>query len=264
MEPTDDVTGVLPDLDPAEELFDWDVNVGPVERGASIALGAALVALALSRRRGVPALVAGAVGGYLAWRGATGHCALYDLLDSGGGFEEEEERLAAGAHRDPSAEAVTTIQRPVEEVYAFWRRLENLPRFMKGIQSVSVTDDLRSRWVATGPGGTPLEWEAEILEDRPGELIAWRAMPGSRVHQVGAVRFRPAPGGRGTEVRLDLELRLPGGGLGRTVARLAGVAGDSAAAQDLRRLRELMEAGETATTEGQPKGGPKTPVPALP
>jgi uncharacterized membrane protein len=235
-----------------------DVNVGPFERGASITLGGALLALALSRRRSPGDMVLGALGAYLALRGATGHCVLYDALDTGTATDEEDERLGAGGHDDASVEAVLTITRPPEEVYAFWRNPENAPLFMKGIETVTALDDTRSRWLARGPDGDALEWEAEILEDRPGELIAWRSRPGALVHHAGAVRFRPAPGARGTEVRLDVEFEPPGAPLVRALSQLFGAAFEYVVDEDLRRLKQLLEAGETATTRGQPQGLART------
>ena len=234
-----------------------EVNVGHFERGASVTLGAALIALALSRRRVPGALTFGLLGAYLSWRGATGHCALYEALDTGTSEDDEDQRLAAGGHDDASTEAAATIGRPPEEVYAFVRRLENAPRFMALVESVQPLDATRSRWVARTPAGQTLVWEAEVLEDRPGELIAWRSEPGALVHHAGAVRFQPAPGGRGTEVRLDIEYQPPGAPLGRAVARLFGSATEYLVEEDLRRLKQLLEAGETATTRGQPSAAPR-------
>jgi uncharacterized membrane protein len=220
-----------------------DVNVGVFERGASVTMGTALLALALSRRRARSAFAFGLAGAYLAWRGVTGHCPLYEALDTGTAEYAEDERLDAGGHDDGSIEAATTIARPPEEVYAFFRRLENAPRFMAFIESVQETGAARSRWVARTPTGQTLDWEAEILEDLPGELIAWRSDPAGFVHHAGAVRFRPAPGG--TEVRLDIEYDLPGSAIGRSIAMLFGSPMEYRVEEDLRRLKQLLEAGET-------------------
>lgn len=233
-----------------------DVNVGHFERGASITMGVALLALALSRHRRPEAVALGAIGSYLAWRGAGGRCLLYDALDTGTAGDDEEERLAAGAHDDVSLEAVLTIGRAPDEVYAFFRRLENAPRFLASIESVEVLDERRSRWRARMPAGQALEWDAEILEDRPGELIAWRSLPGFPVQHAGAVRFLEAPGDRGTEVRLAIDYRPPGAPLGRALARLLGSATEYVAEEDLRRLQQILEAGEVATVRGQPQGPP--------
>jgi uncharacterized membrane protein len=253
MPPIDDGT----DLAGAEVHPGPEVNVGPFERGASITLGTALLALALSHRRAPGAIGLGLLGGYLAWRGAGGHCALYGALDTGTAGDEEEERLSAGAHDDVSNEAAVTIARPPDEVYAFLRRLENAPRFMAFIQSVQPLDGRRSHWAARMPAGQALEWDAEVLEDRPGELIAWRSLPEFLVRHAGAVRFRPAPGGRGTEVRLEIEYEPPGAPLSRALARLFGSAAEYVAEEDLRRLKQILEAGEVATIRGQPQGSPE-------
>jgi uncharacterized membrane protein len=236
-----------------------EVNVGGLERGASVTMGVALLALALSQRRARGAFAFGLLGAYLSWRGATGHCALYDALDTGTSEDEEDDRLDAGGHDDVSMEAAATIAQPPDEVYAFFRRLENAPRFMAFIESVQEIDARRSRWVARTPTGQILDWEAEIIEDRPGELIAWRSDPGALGHHAGAVRFRPAPGGRGTDVRLDIEYDPPGSPLGRSIARLFGSATEYTADEDLRRLKQLLEAGETANTRGQPRCAPRAP-----
>jgi uncharacterized membrane protein len=252
---------VDPDFDEPDEYgalpppYDPDVNMGALERGASVTLGVALVALALSRRRGLADIGSAALGAYLLVRGTTGRCAVYDLLDTGTAGDEADERLGAGSHRDASVQAIATIARPPGEVYAFWRALENAPRFMDRIHSVTVLDDRRSHWSARLPGGRLVEWDAEIVEDRPGELLVWRSRPGAPVHHHGAVQFRPAPGDRGTEVHLEVELELPGGGVGRAVGRLLGRAAAYVAEDDLYRLRQLLEAGEVATTESQPRGG---------
>jgi uncharacterized membrane protein len=225
-----------------------DVNVGVFERGASVTMGTALLALALSQRRKRGAFAFGLVGAYLAWRGATGHCALYEALDTGTAEYAEDERLDAGGHDDVSIEATATVARPPDEVYAFFRRLENAPRFMSFIESVQETGATRSRWVARASTGQTVDWEAEILEDIPGQLIAWRSDPGALVHHAGAVRFRPAPGGLGTEVRLDVEYDPPASAIGRSLAVLFGAATEYRVEEDLRRLKQLLEAGETATS----------------
>ncbi|WP_406696340.1 SRPBCC family protein [Singulisphaera sp. Ch08] len=97
-----------------------------------------------------------------------------------------------------------TINRPAEELYRFWRNFENLPRIMTHLESVQVTGDRRSHWKAKAPVGSTVEWDAEITEDRPNELIAWRSLEGADVENSGAVRFVPAPGGRGTEVHVEM------------------------------------------------------------
>lgn len=151
-----------------------------------------------------------------------------------------------------------TINRPAAEIYAFWRNLENLPRFMSHLKAVSVIDDQRSHWVAKGPAGTEVKWDAEIFEDKPGELIAWRSLPGATVPNAGVVRFEEATGGRGTIVRIKLRYHPPGGALGATVAKLFGEAPEKQIPVDLMRIKQLLETGEIARTEGQPAGRSKS------
>ncbi|WP_207477901.1 SRPBCC family protein [Arenibaculum pallidiluteum] len=144
---------------------------------------------------------------------------------------------------------VITINRPREEIYAFWRDLRNLPRFMSHLEAVETIDDRRSHWRATGPGGTSVAWDAEITEDRPNELLAWRSMPGADVDNAGWVRFEAAPGGRGTVVRVDLHYTPPAGRVGAMVAKLFGRSPDQEVQEDLRKLKQVMETGEVTKSD---------------
>ena len=147
-----------------------------------------------------------------------------------------------------------TINRSPEELYRFWRDLQNLPRFMKHLESVRWIDGGRSRWAAKAPAGMTVEWDAEITEDRPNELIAWRSLEGSDVDNVGSVRFERAPGGRGSIVKVEMRYRQPAGVFGVTAAKLLGKNPVRQIKDDLRRFKQIMEAGEIITTEGQPAG----------
>jgi uncharacterized membrane protein len=147
-----------------------------------------------------------------------------------------------------------TINRSPEEIYRFWRDLQNLPRFMKHLESVRATGDKRSHWAAKAPAGRTVEWDAEITEDRPNELIAWRSLEGADVDSVGHVRFERAPGGRGTIVKVEMQYSPPAGRVGATVAKLLGAGPEWRIKDDLRRFKQLMEVGEIITTEGQPAG----------
>lgn len=145
------------------------------------------------------------------------------------------------------------INRSPQDCYAWWRRLEQLPRVMPHIQRVDVTGDRTSHWVATGPGGWSVEWDAEITEDVPGQLIAWRSLAGSALQHDGHVRFASVPNGDGTLVRAAMRYRAPRA-LGAVLGRLLGLAPDHQLHADLRRFKQVMEAGEIITTEGQPRG----------
>jgi uncharacterized membrane protein len=147
-----------------------------------------------------------------------------------------------------------TINRSPEEVYSFWRNLENLPRFMLHLQSVQALDERTSHWVTAGPAGSRVEWDAEITEDQPNALLAWRSLPGAQVTQSGVVRFERRPGGRGTTVRIEMEYRPPGGFAGAAVAALFHQAPAQQIYDDMRRLKQVLEIGEVlrsdATLEG--------------
>jgi uncharacterized membrane protein len=147
-----------------------------------------------------------------------------------------------------------TINRTPEELYQFWHDFENLPRFMSHLVSVKVTGDKRSHWAAKAPGGTTVEWDAEIITDTPNEVIAWRSLEGSDVDNAGSVRFERAPGGRGTIVQVKMQYRPPGGVVGSAVATLLGQSPEKEIKIDLLRFKQLIETGEIARTEGQPAG----------
>jgi uncharacterized membrane protein len=149
-----------------------------------------------------------------------------------------------------------TVDRSPEEAYRFWRDLENLPRFMRHLEEVRVISETQSHWKAKGPAGRKLKWNAEIVEDRPGELIAWRSMPGSAVANSGTVRFRPAPGGRGTEVMVEFRYAPPGGPVGAALARLFGEEPATQTRDDLRRFKQVIETGEVLRSEAGTGDGP--------
>jgi uncharacterized membrane protein len=137
-----------------------------------------------------------------------------------------------------------------EEIYKFWHDFENLPRFMKHLESVRTTGEGRSHWVAKAPAGTTVEWDAEITEDRPNELIAWRSVEGADVDNAGSVTFETAPGGRGTIVKVDLEYSAPGGVVGTLAAKLFGEEPAQQINDDLRRLKQVIEVGEVIVSDG--------------
>lgn len=143
-----------------------------------------------------------------------------------------------------------TVNRSIDEVYGFWRSFQNLPRFMRHLDSVEILGERRSRWRAKGPAGLTVEWEAQMTEDRPNEQISWRSLPGSMVENSGTVRFQTAPGARGTEVRVELEYRPPAGGVGRNIAWLFGEEPEQQIHEDLHRFKQLMETGEIPLSDG--------------
>lgn len=140
------------------------------------------------------------------------------------------------------------------EAYRFWRNFDNFPRFMKHLESVTTIEGDRSHWVAKAPAGGKVEWDAEVTVDRPGELLAWRSLPGANVDNAGTVGFETAPGGRGTIVDVHLYYRPPGGRAGALVAKLFGEEPSQQIDDDLRRFKALVETGVIATTVGQSSG----------
>ena len=142
-----------------------------------------------------------------------------------------------------------TVNRPLADVYRYWRSFENFPTFMAHLESVE-TSGRRSIWRAKGPAGLRTEWEAETTVERENDAIAWRTLPGSAVQHSGSVRFEHAPGGRGTEVHVELEYRARGAALGTTLARLFADDPEQQIRDDLRRFKQLLEAGEIPVSDG--------------
>lgn len=183
--------------------------------------------------------------------GAVVGVAVLDLLAAARLSRSPRKLAQDGAMR---AKTAITVNRSTEEAYGYWHDLENLPQFMSHLESVEVNGDGRSHWVAAAPAGRKVEWDAEITEDRPNELIAWRSVAGASVDNSGSVRFRPAPGGRGTEIAVEVEYHPPGGAVGAAVAKLFGEQPDQQVRDDLRRLKQVLETGEVVRSEGTPDG----------
>jgi uncharacterized membrane protein len=223
-------------------------NVGGVERIASLALAGLLGYLGY--RRSGRAMRAGMMllGASLAGRGATGRCPVYraaNIDTSTGGLP-----MLGSGRRELAVEQAVTVNRDRQDLYQTWRKLEDLPRILRHVESVQVTDGgQRSHWIARGPLGATVEWDAEISDDRPGECIAWRSLPGAPLENEGFVRFSDAPPGRGSQVELKLCYRAAGAGsLGPLLRKVS----EHEIREDLRHFKQWMEAGEVATTEGQP------------
>ena len=231
------------------------VNITETERWASLIGGSALAAVGLSRRsRG--GLAAALAGAELIRRGATGHSLLFEWLGfrtagKGQGAETTSLPYELGVRVD----GAVTVARPRAEIYRFWRDLENLPHFMKHVESVRVIDPLRSHWVVTAPAGRTVEWEAEIINEIENELIGFRSLNG-RVDVAGSVQFKDAPGDRGTEVIVEIQYNPPAGILGAFAAKMWGEEPSQQIEDDLRRFKQILEAGEIPTVEGQPTGAP--------
>ena len=226
------------DMTPAE------TNLGQTERLFSL-VGGGLILLAALRRPSIGALPVAMGGGYLLYRGLARKDPVYEALN----IRRSEESGNLLVRRS------ATINRPRAEVYAFWRNFENLPRFMQHLQAVTVKPDgRRSHWVTRAPLGRTVEWDAEIVEEQTDELLAWRSLPGADIENEGRVSFRDALDGSGTIVDVELEYRPPLGAPSIVVARLFGEQPWQQVRDDLRRFKQIMEAGETATIYGQTSG----------
>jgi uncharacterized membrane protein len=227
-------------------------NVGQAERWASMAAGAGL-ALGGLRQRGANRWMMAALGAMLIQRGATGYCQMYQALGVNTAGTGEDTRRALGGSAGVNVEESVTINRPIQELYRFWRNLENLPRFMHHLESVERVTDTLSRWKAKGPGGKTVDWNAEIINEVPNQVIGWRSIEGSEVVSAGSVNFDDAGEGRGTRVRVRLQYSPPGGKVGAAIAKLMGRDPATEIREDLRRFKQMVEAGEVATSEG-PRG----------
>jgi len=150
--------------------------------------------------------------------------------------------------------ATTTIRKSAAEVYAFWRDLENLPTFMAHLEKGRATGDRTSHWVADAPFGKNVEWDAEITDDVPVEKIGWRSTGNADVPNAGTVWFVPAPDGMSTEVHVDLTYDIPGGAVGKAVAKYYGEEPHQQLDDDLRRLKQVLETGEVVRSDGAPWG----------
>jgi uncharacterized membrane protein len=231
------------------------VNLADAERWASALGGAALTAWGIKQlrdQRSPAAAMVAAAGASLIVRGATGHCPVYSAARMS--TAETDTRVVLGGSRGLNVEEAMTINRSPVELYSYWRQLDQLPRFMRHLVSVRQLDDRRSHWIAKGPGGRHVEWDAEIINEIPNELIAWRTLDDATVVSAGSVRFKPASGGRGTEVHVRLQYSPPAGRAGAAIARLLGDEPSQTIREDLRRFKQLLEAGEVPTIEGLPRG----------
>ena len=213
-------------------------NVDDVERVISVVAGTALALFGL-RRFSFTRLGVAALGGSLVYRGLTGFCSLYDKL----GVTTFDNREGVRGNLGTKIERSIVVYTDREKVYRFWRNFANLPRFMANLDEVQTLDSRRSRWIARGPGGVGVEWEAEIINETPNELIAWRSTSGS-VDHAGSVRFELGPGGRGTVVRVSMQYDPPGGPAGHAVATLLGGDAGSRIEEDLQNFKRMMESGE--------------------
>lgn len=164
------------------------------------------------------------------------------------------EAQARGSGATQQLHKAITINAQPTQVYPFWRDFRHFPSFMSHVESVAVMDDRSSHWTVRAPAGRTVEWDAEITQDRPNELIAWRSRPGAEVENSGTVRFSAGPGGRGTEVRVEMSYAPPGGALGASLARLFGQEPSQQVQADLRKLKQMIETGEVIRNAATRRG----------
>jgi uncharacterized membrane protein len=215
-------------------------NVARNERWISAVAGGGLIVAGVLRGK-FSGLLMALGGGALVYRGLTGHCMVYRSL----GVNTAEPRRPATSVPSKAGykvEKTLVIRRPPEDLYQFWRDPENLPTIMDHLVSVKRIDGNRSHWVARGPMGATVEWDAEIHNERANELIAWRSLPGAEVDTAGSVHFEREPDG-GTRLRVSLKYNPPAGKAGAMISSLLGADVEEQLEHDLGKLKQIMESG---------------------
>lgn len=214
-----------------------DQSMGDMTRWACLA-GGGLAAYAAVRRGGPTGIMLGALGGILVYQGTTGQL-----------IPERVARLAKPS-QDVHLISTITIDRPASELYDYWKGFSRLPEIMSFLDRVEPrpgNGENITHWVARGPRGMTLEWDAEVTEDVPDQRIAWRSLEGSEIHNWGTIRFNEAPAGRGTEVHLSMHYEPPGGALGSAAGHFLSGLSQAVIKQNLRRFKAYMESGEIPT-----------------
>jgi uncharacterized membrane protein len=227
-------------------------NVGDLERALSAVGGGALALLAL-RKRGVSGFAMGIAGAELLRRGATGHCRLYQALGvSTTGADTRERNDVTGraatvnARKAVKIEQHIVVRRPAAELYDLWRDFSVLPRFMQHLDSVTCSDDRHSHWLARLPGGKEVEWDAEIVNDLEGKLIAWKTVGSPDIAHAGSVHFTPLADMAATEVRVVFDYEPPAARTFGVIAQHLGLSPQTLVAEDLRRFKDAAERGDLA------------------
>ena len=214
-------------------------SISALERVAALTTATAVVAYGLSRRS-LPGVCLAAAATPIAYRGLAGDWPR----TRNGHSARATTRAALGGKRGVHVRESVRLEKPIDEVYRFWRNLENLSRFMNYLEEVRDLGNGRSRWVAKGPAGTRVEWEAEIINEIENKLIGWQSLPGGDVITAGSVNFDTARNGRSTQVSVHFQYEPPAGRAGSLLAMVFGREPSQTVREDLRRLRQLLEAGE--------------------
>jgi len=204
-------------------------------RAALCVGGAALVAFGL-KRRSLGGLGAAAFGGDLIYRGLNGEGHLHDVL-----FRDRPQGLPYG--RGVKLKTSLLVNKPAGQLYRLWRNFENLPCFMSHVEDVQVIDSQNSHWIVRGPAKTTVEWDAEVIADRPNELIGWRSKENAEVDHAGSVRFQPAQDGR-TMVTVALQYNPPAGTAGANVSKFLGIDPRRQIREDLSRFKRFAESAD--------------------
>jgi uncharacterized membrane protein len=212
------------------------INVSNFERAASAAIGGFLIFNSLGKifRSPFRSISRIGAGSALLYRGLSGYCPVYQQMNIDGSKASSVNMLTT-----------FTVNKPREEVYRFWRKLDNLPLFMKHLVSVTSIDDKRSHWEAKIPEGNPihLKWDAEIMKDDEGRLLSWRSLPGSTIDNAGKVEFRDALGGQGTELKVMITYRPPAGNIGSGIAKLLNPLFEKVIREDVNNFKSFIDAG---------------------
>ena len=227
--------------DVQDRLVHERLNMSEAERWLSIAAGLGMATYGLTRRRGITRWTLAGFGALLVRRGASGHCHTYEWLGINTAGTGQDTRRALGGNAGVIVDESVTINQPIEILYRFWRNLENLPRFMRHLESVERITDTLSRWRAKGPAGTIVEWNAEIINEVPNQVIGWQSIDGSDVVSAGSVNFDAANGR--THVRVRLQYSPPGGRVGAAMLKWLGQDPASEIREDLREFKRMVEAG---------------------
>ncbi len=224
------------------------LNVSSNERLWSVGLGAFLLSSGLNKltKNPIKGLVRTFLGSYLLYRGASGHCAVYGSL---GKTKNVRHSTAINIRTG------LIVNKPKDEVYAFWRKLENLPLFMKHLAAVSEIDSKHSHWEAVIPGNIgKIKWNAEIVKEEPGYLIGWQSIPNSTINNAGKVTFNDALGGQGTELEVVISYHPPAGEIGSAVAKSLNSVFEKLIRQDIMNFKDYIETKHrsTANTNNNP------------
>lgn len=219
-----------------------DKNIGTAERIFSVLTGSLIMYSMFIRDR---SLAKFSVAGYLLFRGISGYCFAYKAVG-----KDRVENI----NRNINIQTTLTVNKPRHEVYDFWRKLENLPLFMKHIESIETLDERTSKWSARIPGGIgTIDWKAEIVKDEVNERIGWQSLPDANIYNAGNVNFRDA-GRFGTEVHVAISYRIPGGMVGKKIGKMFNPLFEEMVKEDIKNFKRFLETGEVPTIAGQPSG----------